>query len=213
MSDPETLYRLAIGAVLVLNVGISARFRSRARRRETIPRAAEGARLAGLRVAVGLPLFLAVALYLAAPGALPWALPLPAALRWFGVALGLAAAPLNAWVLATLGDNVSETVLTKRDHELVVGGPYRWVRHPLYSVGLVMLAGIALAAASGLIAALSGVLFAFLRWMVMPREEAELAARFGAAYDGYRTATPALLPRRAQRGTGSSGSPDASSGG
>lgn len=213
MPGSETPYRLAVAGILLLNVAISARYRARARRAETIPRRAEGATLAGLRVAVALPLLLAVVTYVLAPGWLPGSVSLPAALRRLGVALGLVAAPLNAWILATLGDNVTETVLTKRAHQLVVSGPYRWVRHPLYLAGLLMLAGIALAAANGLIAAFAAVLFVFLRWMVVPREEAELGARFGKAYDAYRSTTRALLPWPAQRGTGSSGSPDSSSSG
>jgi protein-S-isoprenylcysteine O-methyltransferase Ste14 len=43
--------------------------------------------------------------------------------------------PAALWVFSALGRNVSETVLTKGDHELVTAGPYRWIRHPLYTTG------------------------------------------------------------------------------
>ena len=129
----------------------------------------------------------------------PWiawsSLSVPTWSRWLGVLVGLAVAPVNIWVLRSLGTNVSETVLTKQRHELVTAGPYRWVRHPLYTSGLVMLGALSLVAANWLMAALTvGAIVLFSR-VIMPREEAELVKKFGDRYEDYKRETGRLLPR------------------
>ena len=72
--------------------------------------------------------------YLIAPRLMRWsALPMPVWLRWIGVVLGLATIPLFLWVHRALGENWSTSVETKAQHTLVTSGPYRWVRHPMYT--------------------------------------------------------------------------------
>ena len=191
---------LALGVALALaiaaNVAVSARYRLRAREMETIPRHREPAWLRALRAAIALPPLLVLALLLLAPDAMSWArVDLPAGVRWAGVALVAALVPLNVWILRSLGANVSETVFTKQSHRLVVAGPYRLVRHPLYAAGFLMLAGIALATASWLVGALCAVAAAAIRWVVVPLEEDQLERRFGERYRDYRRRTGALAPR------------------
>ena len=60
------------------------------------------------------------------------AVPLPVSLRWAGVGIGLVAGSLLVWTFRTLGTNITDTVVTRRDHKLVTTGPYRLVRHPFY---------------------------------------------------------------------------------
>src|SRR5262245_36403873 len=48
---------------------------------------------------------------------------------------------LTLWARRTLGTNWSATVVFKERHELIEGGPYRFVRHPIYSGVLLMLFG------------------------------------------------------------------------
>ena len=109
--------------------------------------------------------------------------------------MGLAVAPLNVWMLRSLGKNISETVLTKESHELVRTGPYRWLRHPLYSFALLMLGALSLVAANWLMAALTLAAVVFFSLVIIPREEAELVKKFGSRYDDYRRDTGRLLPR------------------
>ena len=138
---------------------------------------------------------LAIVAYVAHPPTMSWsAVDLPLWARWAGVAVGLATIPSVAWVLGALGRNVSETVLTKADHALVTAGPYRWVRHPLYTTGLALLGAITLMAANwffGLFAIVAGVL---IRYVVIPPEEHALVAKFGDDYRRYMTQSSRLLP-------------------
>ena len=68
-------------------------------------------RLAALAVLVGL------LAYVIEPRWMAWSsLPLPASLRWSGVVLGAATAVLLAWSFRTLGKNLTDTVVTRREH-------------------------------------------------------------------------------------------------
>lgn len=75
---------------------------------------------------------------------------------------------------------------------LVVRGLYRWVRHPLYTCGLVILWLTAVMTWNLL--ALAAGLTAYIL-IGIPFEERKLLAEFGLAYAEYRKHTPALLPR------------------
>ena len=109
--------------------------------------------------------------------------------------MGLGVAPLNLWMLRSLGKNISETILTKESHELVKTGPYRWLRHPLYSFGLLMIGGLSLIAANWLMAALALAAVVFFSLVIIPREETELVKKFGSLYEDYRKDAGRLLPR------------------
>ena len=107
----------------------------------------------------------------------------------------MAVLPLGVlWVFTSIGSNISETVLTKANHQLVMHGPYRWVRHPLYAVALLALLLLGLMAANALLLLIWAGGVAVFRGIVIPREEAHLIARFGAVYERYRARTGALLP-------------------
>jgi protein-S-isoprenylcysteine O-methyltransferase Ste14 len=96
--------------------------------------------------------------------------------------------------LTTLGSNVSETVLTKELQRLVTAGPYRWVRHPLYSAGIALFLSIGLMAANGFILICAVVALIGVRLVVVPLEEAQLVLKFGNDYRLYQHRTGSLAP-------------------
>ena len=65
-----------------------------------------------------------------------------------GLVLSVAGMAILAAGRQTLGDNWSQTVTTKEGQELVTSGPYRYVRHPMYSGGLLACFGSAIVAAA-----------------------------------------------------------------
>lgn len=201
---PSSLLRWLALAIFLAALAVSTWHRRRARRDGgTIPRRSEPAGLIAGRLLVALPLFGVVVAWLANPRWMAWAaLDLPPWAGWLGVALGLLVVPTLDRVLAALGPNVSETVLTKPDHRLVTHGPYRRVRHPLYTTGIALFLSLALIAANAFLLAWTLVALLAIRLVVVPREEAELEARFGEEYRRYRARTGALLPRvgRGRRG-------------
>lgn len=113
---------------------------------------------------------------------------LPAALLAFGsVALFWSA-------FRTLGANWSFVARVREDHGLITGGPFAWVRNPIYLAMLMMMvaAALALGRAPMLIVAIP---FFFIGTVIrVVREERLLRAQFGAAYDAYAARVSRLLP-------------------
>jgi protein-S-isoprenylcysteine O-methyltransferase Ste14 len=110
-----------------------------------------------------------------------------------GLALGMAGAALSIYSRAILGRNWSASVQLKHDHELIQSGPYRFVRHPIYTGFLLLFLGSAIMIGEwrGLIS-VAIVLVSFLRKLRL--EEAWLGRHFGPAYQEYRHRTKALIP-------------------
>jgi len=192
------MFRWLALIVFVSAVAISGFHRRRARARTgTIPRAREEPLLIAGRLLVSLPLFGSALVYVLNPGWMAWSsFNAPEWVRWTGVALGACAVLSVHWVLNALGSNVSETVLTKDRHELVTrAGPYRWIRHPLYTTGIALFVAVGLMAANWFILGLASIALLAIRTVVVPREERELIARFGSGYEEYRRRTGAMAPR------------------
>lgn len=196
--NEELVFRWILAATLVLSLGISGYHRRRARTGgETIARSREGGGLIALRVGIGLPMLTVLLVHVIRPVLIPqWLrMPIPSSIRWTGAGLALLCVPSVWWVVSSLGTNISETVLTKRDHQLVSTGPYRWVRHPLYSTGLLLLGSASLLTASWLLLAVTIGVGLGIRFAVIPAEEQALIEKFGGGYREYAARTGRLLPR------------------
>jgi len=98
------------------------------------------------------------------------------------------------WARIHLGRFWSNAITRKEDHSIVDSGPYRLVRHPIYT-GL-LLAAAATAAVEGSGYALSGFVVLFVAfWLKARLEERFLRAELGAhAYDAYARRTAMLIP-------------------
>jgi len=108
------------------------------------------------------------------------------ALAWLGIALAI-------WSRHLLGSNWSSVVQLKQDHELIERGPYRYIRHPIYTGLLLAFLGTALKLGDwrGLVA-LAIVFVSF--WRKLRLEERWLGEQFGERYAAYRQRTRALIP-------------------
>ena len=104
-------------------------------------------------------------------------------------ALGLA---LAIWARLYIGRNWGMPMTRKQEPELVTSGPYRHVRHPIYSGVILAMLGTALATTLyGLIAV--GALAAYFIFSAT-REEAYLAGQFPDTFPAYKHATKMLIP-------------------
>jgi len=115
------------------------------------------------------------------------------AVYFTGVGVLVAGLAFAIWARRWLGRNWSGIVTLKQDHELVRGGPYRFVRHPIYTGILLGLAGSAIARDEwrGIFAVLIG--YAAL-WRKLKLEERWMIERFGDAYRQFQAEVPALIP-------------------
>jgi protein-S-isoprenylcysteine O-methyltransferase Ste14 len=110
-----------------------------------------------------------------------------------GLAIQLASALLAVWARRRLGRNWSGAIATVADQQLVRSGPYRVVRHPVYTGLLGLYLGTALV--SGELHALLGLILVLIAyWRKIRMEESHLRELFGRAYEEYRTTTWALVP-------------------
>jgi protein-S-isoprenylcysteine O-methyltransferase Ste14 len=107
-------------------------------------------------------------------------------------ALGLALYLSCAWRFAVDGLGTPAPIDPPRT--LVVRGPYRFTRNPMYVAVLSVLAGEALAARSTALAAYGALVFACFFGFVVAYEEPVLRSTFGGAYDAYRASVPRWIP-------------------
>lgn len=192
----ETIFHILAVAVILAGLSISIYYRRQANQQgDEISLAEEGSLILNLRRIFGLALWLSTFIYLINPGWMAWAsLPLPSWLRWTGATLLVASLPLVYWVFSSLGKNVTPTVVTRQEHQLVTHGPYRWVRHPLYSVGFMMFFGLSLMAANWFMF-LVAILGAIVLIERTSKEEHLLEEKFGDEYRVYMAHTGRFLPR------------------
>ena len=107
-------------------------------------------------------------------------------------AIVLAGFVIAVWARVVLGGNWSSLVTVKENHELIERGPYRLVRHPIYSGLLLMILGTAvLAGQTGGFVALLICFFGF--WLKLRQEQA-LLTRHLPGYSAYMARTKALVP-------------------
>jgi protein-S-isoprenylcysteine O-methyltransferase Ste14 len=130
------------------------------------------------------------------PAWVAWAdIPLPLWLRWTGLALGYGSLPLFVWIQASLGLNFNTTLHLREGHTLVTEGPYRWVRHPMYTALILFVIAWFLASANWLVG-LPGVLgLAAILINRVDREEALMIEQFGDQYRAYAQSTGRFLPK------------------
>jgi protein-S-isoprenylcysteine O-methyltransferase Ste14 len=109
-----------------------------------------------------------------------------------GLALFAAGLAFAIWARVHIGRNWGTPMTQKNDPELVTSGPYRLVRHPIYSGILVASAGTAVALDwMWLVAvALACVYFVYSATV----EERFLAGRFPDDYPAYKRSTKMLVP-------------------
>lgn len=127
-------------------------------------------------------------------GTLAWRfVPRHSPVVWFGAVLTCVGAAVAMWARWNLGRNWSDKVVLKVDHELIRSGPYRYLRHPIYTGVLLAVAGTALE-----IGELRGIL-AFIvlgtnYYVKATREEKILAENFGDAFAEHKRETGFFLP-------------------
>jgi protein-S-isoprenylcysteine O-methyltransferase Ste14 len=113
-------------------------------------------------------------------------------LDYLGLALCVAGIAVAIWARRYLGKNWSATPSLKEAHELITTGPYRIVRHPIYTGILLALLGTALVGGAAWLVLFAVVTAIFVRRVFV--EERLMMQRFPEQYPGYHTRTSALIP-------------------
>ncbi|MCQ4081333.1 isoprenylcysteine carboxylmethyltransferase family protein [Streptomyces sp. RB6PN25] len=114
-------------------------------------------------------------------------------LALLGALLAVISTGLLLWARWVLGTMWASIPMVQEHHELRTDGPYRLVRHPIYTGLLGLIVG-------GMLACGFGVWIVFLvvavPWLLrrVRIEDGMMASQFGASYDAYRARVPALIP-------------------
>ena len=192
----ETFFRAATALAFISSFALSGYFRSRAQLKGGKLRRAAGQRPVALLRLVGLAILLPVLAYIANPDWVTWArFDPPTWLRLVAVAIGAVNTVLVYWMYRSLGTNVSPVEQARENATLITSGPYRWIRHPLYTFGMISLVALTFITALWWIGVLAAPLVAFFIMWRIPREEANLIQVFGDAYRDYMKHTGRFLPR------------------
>ncbi len=193
----ENIFRILAALILFTGMGISSFFRSKADREsgEKISRNVDGTpMMTAIRIG-GVILWVSPFVYLINPQWMAWSkLGLPEWARWLGVGIGILSTFGIYWLFSSIGNGITPTSATRKEHKLITNGIYRYIRHPLYTFGASMFVSFGMMADSWYIAAL-GVLTFIIMAIRTPKEEANLIEKFGDEYREYMKRTGRFFPK------------------
>lgn len=199
--DPEPICRVALAAIFVAAGVIGIPYRLRADRAGgPVPRRVDPGWFWWIMLMVGPPMTVVCLAFVIEPRLVEFAqVAIPPGWRLAGLPLGVAGIGLFAWMFRHLGLNVTSTSMPRENACLVTTGPYRWIRHPMYSAA-VILVGAATLLTANLVVLVAGISMFALLAARSRIEEARLIEKFGDAYRDYQRHTGRFLPRFNTRG-------------
>ncbi len=163
---------------------------------ETIAKGEEKSLFMKASVVLSLLGLAALIAYIVNPTWMSWSsLPLPIWLRRGGVGVALLGFILLQWSHQALGRNWSDEPRLFTGQVLVRSGPYRWIRHPIYSAFLLVLSSPLLISANWFLGAMWIGMTTIAVLMRIRVEEALLLRHFGDEYQAYMKVTGRVLPR------------------
>ncbi len=192
----NTFFHITFIIIFVIFWGIRAAYQKKANALGGEAEFKEGKRHEYIRRLVGVPFMLLFVAFMIRPSILGWATwSLPIWAQWLGLVLGLISIPLIWWVQWALDVNFQVRLHVRAEHTLVTHGPYRWVRHPMYTVLYLHLFAILLLTANWFIAGTLLVMQTIIIVLRLKNEEAAMIEKFGDDYRYYMQQTGRFLPR------------------
>ncbi len=113
--------------------------------------------------------------------------------------IGLMGVSLIGWASYTLDGEFSATIQLKEQHRLITIGPYKYVRHPIYSGFILLHIGVTFALSNLLIIIIYNLGLFLLLLERIPREEKVLHSFFGEKWEQYYKKTPKFIPIKKNR--------------
>lgn len=118
----------------------------------------------------------------------------PITLKWIGTGFGFFAIIFFIFVHIHLGKNFSYTLIIYEDHKLIKTGPYKLVRHPMYTAFLFLHSAVFLITGNWFIGLYWILGLIFVISLRIRHEEMMLVQEFGEEYISYQKETGALFP-------------------
>lgn len=152
-----------------------------------------GSAITGIIFALAL---IATLIYVFFPNLISWgSIPFSAWVRWLGVGIAIAGFLLLEWSHRALGENWSDQPRITETQQLVQSGPYRRIRHPIYTSFLLILGSTLLITANWLVGGLWIGAVASDGLLRIRFEEAAMLEKFGDDYLDYQNRTGLIMPR------------------
>ncbi|MGQ0444168.1 MAG: isoprenylcysteine carboxylmethyltransferase family protein [Beijerinckiaceae bacterium] len=193
----ENIFRALAAMILFMGISISVYFRSKADKEtgEKVSRSVDGSAMMNLIKIGGLVLWLTPLGYLINPAWMAWSkIGLPEWVRGLGVGLGVIGDMGIYWLFASIGSGITPTSATRKEHQLVTAGIYKYIRHPLYTFGSSLFIAFGMIADNWFVALLGALAFILMASRT-PKEEANLIEKFGDEYREYMKGTGRFLPK------------------
>jgi len=145
---------------------------------------------------LGIAGFVSTIAFVINPGWVAWAnLSLPGWARWTGFTIALIGFTLLQWAQTTLGQSWSDTPRMMREQVLVTNGPYRTIRHPIYTAFFLILGSTLFVSANWLVGFLWISMTLLEIFSRINFEENLMLEYFGDRYREYMKRTGRLLPK------------------
>ncbi len=195
--ETETIFRILLPALVIvfaLHRGYYVKNHSKPED-ATLKKREEGtvSKIAGLLGVIG---FLSIVAYPLNPRWLAFAdLLFPVWIRWAGVGIALAGFALLQWAQVILGKSWSDTPRMMKEQILITSGPYRMIRHPIYTAFLLILGSTLFISSNWLIGLCWIGMTALETASRVQFEEALMVEFFGDQYREYMKKTGRLLPK------------------
>lgn len=189
----ETPFRITFGVLWVVYFGVRLFFQKQIKGQKEYTRINEQQEKLLFRLFA--LAFLLLPLYFLTPWIDFASIPLPSWVRWGGGVILCLGIVLFGWAHQALGQNWTAVLALSKEHQMVQNGPYRFVRHPMYSAFFVIGIGFGVLSANWL---LEIIYLAPLLVMYITRvslEEKMMIDRFGEPYREYMKHTGRLFPR------------------
>jgi protein-S-isoprenylcysteine O-methyltransferase Ste14 len=114
-------------------------------------------------------------------------------LRIIGLIFYLIFSWIQIWAFKTLGENYSQDIAIKKDHQLVTNGPFKLIRHPQYLSQILLDLGGAIATLSIILAPLAIIQIPFL-FMRASMEDSLMEKHFGENFKSFKKKTGQIFP-------------------
>jgi protein-S-isoprenylcysteine O-methyltransferase Ste14 len=188
-------FRIALFAVMATYTAIRLQFIAQVRSKAADVQASEESVMTDrLMNTLAVASNIASAVYILAPARMDWAsVALPHWVRWVGLPIGVAGALLLHASHRALGLHWSGALQIRKGHRIVDAGPYRRIRHPMYTTAFAWALSSMLLTGNAVIGGL-GLVFATLLARRTQKEERMMGHAFGDEYRTYQERTWRFFP-------------------
>ena len=191
----DLVFRILLGISFLILLGIRITIQSKVLKEERVITENKLSLVSGSIAALTTLIFGAEYLFFPGTFRFTYVLDYPLWLRWLGVVMLIVGLIIFFQAHYHLGRNFYSLVAVKEEQKLVTSGPYRWIRHPIYTGYILTYLAGGLIASNLVLTFVPVIFFSLMIVNRIPREEAVMREEFGQDYLDFEARTGRLLPR------------------